>query len=344
MNKKIRILAIINIVQIVLLVAAIVATVFIMPDIMLFDNSDSLPAVVVQGTDSDIHNGYADVTAYGAIPDDDKDDTAAFLAAAKTGAGVYVPLGTFDIGKTINLKGQHLKGAGIDRTVIRYGKSDTIVNMSGAVIITDMTLTFKNISANEKAGECVAICDKGVTNGALLRSIKLINVGTGLYAPDAAKNDNVLVVESLIIDKFSHKAIDIKAANSTLFRALFVKEAQGDVETAVTIGGNFTFDTVCFTKTQAQYMMCFDNAESAIVKTLLFDSATPKSGSFIQSKSSVLSLQTVTVNGSKAQSLVKIDDGDKRKTTGSVVTLIGDGGALTVDSENCIKCQNNLSQ
>ncbi len=344
MNKKIRILAIINIVQIVLLIAAIVATVFIMPDIMLFDNSDSLPAVVIQGSDSDIHNGYADVTAYGAIPDDDKDDTSAFLAAAKTGAGVYVPLGTFDINKTVNLKGQHLKGAGMDRSVIRYSDSGTIVNISGAVLVTDITLTFKDISGKEEAGECVALYDKGTKNGSTLRSVKLLNVGTGVYAPDAAKNDSVITVESLIIDKFSHKAIDIKAANSILFRALYIKEAIGDVDTAVTIGGNFTFDTVCFTTTQAQYMMCFDNADSAMIKTALFDSVTSKSGSIINSKSSILSLQTITVKGSKAESLVKIDDYDTRETTGNIITLSGDSGKLAVDSENRIKCQHNLSQ
>lgn len=343
MNKKIRILAIINIIQVVLLIAAIVGAVIIMPDIMLFDNSDSLPAVVIQGSDSDVYNGYADVTAYGAIPDDGKDDTPAFLAAAKTGAGVYVPLGTFDINKTLNLKGQHLKGAGIDRTVIRYSDSGTIVNMSGAVIIDDITLTFKDISGNEKSGECVALLDKGVTNGAIIRSVKLSNVGTGLYAPEVAKNDNVLEVEALVIDKFSHRAIDIKAANSALFRALYVKEASGDVDTAISIGGNFTFDTVCFTTTQAQYMLCFDNADSAVIKTALFDSVTPKTGSLIKSKSSILSLQTVTVKGSKAQSLIEIDDAT-RKTTGNIITLIGDSGTLTVNSENRIKCQNNLSQ
>lgn len=342
MNKKIRTLAIVNVLQIVVLVASIIVSAFILPDIMIFTNSDSHPAVVVQGSETDIYNGYADVTAYGAVPNDDKDDTSAFLAAAKTGAGIYVPLGTFDISKTVELKGQHLKGAGLDRSIVRYCDSGTIVDLSGAAMITDITLTFKDITADNN--DCIAIYDNGITNGAAIRSVKLLNVGTGIYAPNTQKSDATLSIESLVIDKFSHKAIDIKDANSIIFRALHIKEALGEVDAAITIGGNFTFDTVCFTDTNAQYMMCFDKADSAVLKSVVFESVQSKSGSAIKSISSTLSFQTIVVKDSTLKSFIKIDDADTKKTTGSIITLIGDSGKIKIDDENRIQCKNNLSQ
>ncbi len=345
MNKKVRILAIINIVQAVLLIAAIVTAIFILPDIMLFDNSDSLPAVVVQGSENDIYNGYADVTAYGAVADDEKDDTDAFIAAAKTGAGVYVPFGTFDIKNTVNLKGQNLKGAGLDRTVIRFNGEGTIVKLSGAALIDDLTLTFNEVSGNEKEGEKVALLDDGLTMGSMIRSVKTVNVGTGFYAPNASKNDSVVTVESFIVDKFSYKAICIKKSNSMIFRAVNVREAIGDIDSAVTLGGSFTIETLHFSMTQAKFPLEIIGAQSAIVKGVLFDSVTAKSGSLLRCDSSTFSMQMVTVKGSKASNFVKIDDSaDGSPSSGDIITLYSDSGILTVDEQNVIRCQNNISQ
>ncbi len=343
MNKKIRTLTIINVALAVVLVAAIVATILVLPNII--NGSGALSSDVFSGTEGDAHNGYADVTLYGAVADDGKDDTKAFMDAAKTGMGVYVPLGTFDIDETVVLKGQNLKGAGMDRSVIRFNGDGTIVEMTGAVLVDDITLTFKEISGKEKLGEKVAFLDNGLVNGAMLRSVKAINVGTGYYAPKAHKNDSSITFEGVVFDKFSYKAIEVKSAFSLILRTTFIKEAAGNVKVAATFGGSVIFESLCFNGTKADYALELTDAPAITFRTLLFNGVTANSKALIKMASTIFTADTVTVNESTASELIKIEDAEGDvATSGSIITLYSNSGALTVDAQSRIPCENNLSQ
>lgn len=346
MKKKQKLLLVILIVQAVILVAGIVAAVFLMPNIMLFDNSDKMPNTVVNGIDSDVHNGYADVTLYGAVADDGEDDTEAFINAAKTGANVYVPLGTFDIKETVNLKGQSLKGGGIDRSVIRFNGKGTITKLSGAAMIEDITLTFAEgtVSGDEIEGEQVAIYDDGITNGAMLRAVKAENVGTGYYSKVEAATNLSVSIESLIINKFSYKAIEIKDANATLLRTLNIGESIGKVDAAVSLCGSFTLESIAFNKTECNYPLEFLAADSAVVKSVVFNGVKAESGSLIKSVSSVLSIQVATVKETPANALIKIEDSaEQGETIGNIISFWSDS-KMVIDTDNRINCDSNVSQ
>ena len=346
MKKPVNLKAILIIASSVLLVLAI-ATAILWPVLWKGADWDSIHPTLVFGSDSDKHNGYADVTLYGAVADDGKDDTKAFIKAAETGAGIYVPLGTFDIKKTVTLRGQNLKGAGMDRSVIRFNGEGTIVEMKGAAIIDDITLSFadKYLTGKEKAGEQVAIKDIGIVNGAMLRSVKTTNVGTGYYSTQRAANNLSFMVESLIVDKFTYKALEMKDSLSTHLRTVNIGEAKGEVDTAVTLGGSFTLDSFVFSGTKCNYLFELLNCESATVNSLVFDGVEAKSGNLFKSVSSVLSMRTVTVKDSKATTLIKLEDtADGGESMGNVISLWSNSGNITVDAENKIKCDNNVSQ
>jgi hypothetical protein len=74
--------------------------------------------------------GFLSVTDYGAVADDNKDDSAAFmkcLAAANSAhAGVYIPQGTFDINSCmkLNVANIAIQGAGIWYTNLYFSKND----------------------------------------------------------------------------------------------------------------------------------------------------------------------------------------------------------------------------
>lgn len=346
MKKPVNFKALLIIASSVLLVLAI-ATAILWPVLWKGADWDSIHPTLVFGSDSDKHNGYADVTLYGAVADDGKDDTKAFIKAAETGAGIYVPLGTYDIKETVTLRGQNLKGSGIDRTVIRFNGEGTIVEMKGAATIDDITLSFadKYITGKEIAGEQVAIKDIGIVNGAMLRSVKAVNVGTGYYSAIDAATDLSFDVESLIVDKFTYKAIEIKDARSTTLRSINIGEANGEADSAVTLGGTFTLEAMVFSGTKCNYPIELTTCTSASVNSIVFDGVQAKSGSLFKSISSVFSMRTVTVKDSQATMLVEIEDtAEGGETIGNVISLWSNSGEIKTDAENKIKCDNNVSQ
>lgn len=343
MNKK-KLLTILLLVLSVLLVGGIIATIVFWPAITGGKGAGS--GTVINGTEGDIYNGYADVTLYGAVANDGKDDTAAFLKAAKTGAGVYVPIGTFDIKKTVTLNGQNLKGASMEGTTIRFNGEGAIVEMCGISVVNDVTLTFadKYITGKEKAGEQVAVIDGGISNGAKLSCVKTTNVGTGYYSNKDASSSVSLLVESLIADSFTYKAVEIKDASATTLRALSIGKAKASVQSAVLLGGTFTLDAVAFSGTECEYPLELNGCRSAAINSITFDGVNAKSGSLIKSVSSVISAKTVTVVNSKATTLVKIADASEGvQSTGNVVMLWADA-PMTVDADGVIECANNISQ
>lgn len=343
MNMK-KLLTIILSVLVVLLIGGTVATVVLWPTLTGANSAGY--GTVINGSEEDKYNGYADVTLYGAVANDGKDDTSAFMKAAKTGAGVYVPAGTFDIKKTVVLNGQTLKGASIELSIIRFNGKGTIVEMKGITAVNDITLSFaeKYITGNEKQGEQVAIADNGILSGTKISGVKATNVGTGYYSDKKSASNASLLAESLLVDNFTYKAVEIKDATSTTFRALNVGKALNKVNCAVSLGGSFTLDAVSFTGTKADYLLELNNCRAAAVNSLLFEGVTAEKGSLIKSNSSVMSIKTVTVVNSSAKTLVKIEDkNDSVQSTGDIVMLWSDS-QLTVDSDGIIKCTNNISQ
>ena len=339
-NKK---LSIILVSLAVLLVGVVITTIILWPILWKNTDPDTIPTTIVFGTDSDKHNGYADVTLYGAVPNDGKDDTKAFIKAVNTAAGVYVPLGTFDINETVTLRGQNLKGAGIDRTIIRFNENGNIVEMKGASTIDDITLCFADeyITGNEKKGEQIAIKDCGITNGAMLRAVKVSNVGTGYFSDkDIEVGTNMsFSFESVLIDKFSYKAIEIKDTKAVVLRSVRVSSAIGDIDTAVSLGGTFTLESFVFSDIECQYPIEFVKCKSAVCNSIIFEGVKAKSGKLIKSTSSVLSANTVTVTDSEAEFLVDIiDERENGETMGNILSLWSDSENFKIDATDKIKC------
>ncbi|PRY29340.1 glycosyl hydrolase family 28-related protein [Pseudosporangium ferrugineum] len=79
--------------------------------------------------------GYVSVTAYGATPNDNSDDTNAFRTAVSQGRGVYIPAGTFVLSGTVSVAGIDVRGAGIWRTVLSG------LNRRGGFLVTGSNTT-----------------------------------------------------------------------------------------------------------------------------------------------------------------------------------------------------------
>lgn len=341
--KKTRTFSIILIVLSVLFAAVItVGVIFALP---LFAKEESeLSFTTIDGTEMDIHNGYADVTLYGAVPNDGKDDTEPFLNAAKTGASIYVPIGEFNIKKTIELNGQSLKGAGMENTKITFSGNGNILSVKSSVIVEDIALSYDKdtITGTEENGEKVAIFDNGLSNLSVIRAVKLSNVGTGFYSADEKEPNSALTVESVIIDGFSNKAFDIKSSYGTLFRSVFVKNAGKKVKTAALLGGTFTFESFAFEGVEADHLLELSSADSAVIRSLLIKDCTANSGNAINSISSMISAETVTVINSSVKYLVDINDRNGVDTKGSITILYGDNADLKADEENIIVCDSKV--
>ncbi len=338
MNKK-KLLTIILAIQSVVLVAAVVAALLLWPGLTGGKGFEPANTTEVNGTEGDKYNGFADVTLYGAKADDGKDDTAAFIKAAETGAGVYVPLGTFNIKKTVSLNGQHLKGAGIDGTVILFEKEGTMVKMQGAAIVEDITLSFAEgvVTGNETEGQQVALQDEGITAGAMLRSVKLSNVGTGYYSPGEKVQHHSFSVEAVVIDKFSFKAMQIKDAEATVIRTVTVGQALKAVDSALAVGGTFTAEAITFSGTKCAHPLELKDCPSAIINSVIFSGVEATSGSLVKSTNTSFSMKTVTAKGTKADTLVNAEE-----SVGNVIMLWSDSG-LKVDADGKIGCDRNIS-
>ena len=121
--------------------------------------------IFVQGyvADNERLSREVDVTAppYNAVPNDNADDTAAFVAALNaannTAAGaprkrVFVPAGTFDVGATLELVGGETF-LGVEGSVIRLNGEDRALFKVAAVTVPDVVrgITFRNLKLTAKS-------------------------------------------------------------------------------------------------------------------------------------------------------------------------------------------------
>lgn len=341
--KKVKLLLIVNIIQIVLLIGSIIAAVIILPDVMLFSNKD-IPAVVVLGTDVDKQSGYAQVTSYGAVPNDDKDDTAAFKKALQTNASIYVPAGTYDIKETIELKDKSIKGISAAKTVIRSSAKKTAISVIGSVVVEDLTIEFseKSISGHEKSGEKVAILDNGLSNGSMIRAVGFKNVGTG-FLSNRNKGAFCTTIEAVTFENYSYKAIEIKNALSALIRSATVGKGSSAKLVPVSLCGVVAVENISFVDTECEYAIELTNTNSTYIENVLFDNTTASKG-FIKCDSAWFTLQTVSVLGKNSDCLISVDDKANKniKTDGSVLMIYSNCGDVTVSKDGKITCDTLL--
>lgn len=316
--KKVRLLLIINIVQVVLLITSICASVIILPKIMHF-GENKVPLTVVLGTEDDKLNGYAQVTAYGAVADDGKDDTAAFKKALETNASIYVPTGTYDLKDTIVIESKNLKGSG--NTVIRSSAEKAVAILSGSVVIEDVDFCFADgdLTGNEKSGEKVALLDNGLTQGSMIRGVGFNNVGTGFYS-NLEKGALCTTIEAVTFNNFSYKAIEITNGMSAVIRSATVGKAFNSVTTPVSLGGVVTVEAMGFTATECDYALEFNNATSVFVKNLSFKDVKATKKALVNCNSARFTVQVATLLNTGCDNLFAVNDTDGTKvaTAGTV--------------------------
>lgn len=337
--KKVKVLLIVNIIQIVLLIGSIVAMIFVLPNVMLFSNT-KIPSVVVMGTTEDVHNGYAQVTTYGAIPNDNKDDTNAFKKALQTNASIYIPDGVYDIDETVVIEDKNIKGSGSGRTIIRSAASDYAISAKGNCVIEELGIEFSNLSGNEKTGEKVAIFDNGLTNGSMVKSVAFKNIGTGFLSSADKNGAFCTTIEAVTFDDYSYKAIDIKSGLSTVLRSVTIGKGKTDKLIPVTLGGVVTVESVTFNDTVCEYAIELNNSLSAILRSVIFNKTNATSSNFVLCDSARFAMHTVTLIESTGENLICVADekGSTTKSGGSVLMIYSNGKDINVSNDKTITC------
>ena len=337
--KKVKVLLIVNIIQIILLIASIIASIFILPNILSFGES-SVPPTVVLGTELDSTNGFAQVTSYGAIPNDGKDDTSAFKKALKTNASLYIPVGTYDLNETLLIDSITLKGCGSTNTVIRSNADNVAISVKGNAIVEDITVEFveKAISGEEKSGEKVAIEDAGLLSGSMIRGVGFKNFGTGFLSNSETKGAFCTTLEAITFSDFSYKAIEIKNGLSTVIRSATIGKGKSNKLTPVSLGGVATVETMNFSETECEYAFEMVNADSVIVRNISFTGTKATSKSLINCANSRFTLQNVTLLDTDCENLININDADNKelKTDGTVSLVYSNTGDVAIDKDGII--------
>ncbi len=184
--------------------------------------------------------GHYNVCAFGAVPNDGKDDTAAFIAMGLEEKGIYVPAGIFEVNQTIELLDGALIGCGAEKSVI-ICKTETdrepIIEAGGRCVIRDITIRYDDscITGNELAGERVGIytgqMEKTLKRGTSITNVKIENVGTGIYSPlqdiDKFKMEAVsfsVTYESVSVTDFTYRGFDMANETRTgnIYRNIYI--------------------------------------------------------------------------------------------------------------------------
>lgn len=339
--KKVKLLLIVNIIQIILLIGSIVAAVILIPKVMLFDTGE-VPLTVILGTDEDVHSGFAQVTSYGAVPDDGKDDTAAFKKALKTNASIYVPIGTYDVKETIVIESKTLKGAGAERTVIRSSAKGAAISLKGSTVVEELTVSFADdvLTGSEKTGEQVAILDNGMTNGSMIRGVGFKNVGTGFLSNADEMGAFCTTIEGVTFEDYSYKAIEVKNGLSCVIRSATVGKALSNKLIPVSLGGVVTVESMSFNGVECDYAIELKNSTSTVVRSLIFNKTKAFSECFIRCDSARFTLQTVNFLSADGKNLLSVEDAEDANvsTDGLVLSIYTDTDGISVCKDGKIDC------
>ncbi|MFF2017615.1 S-layer homology domain-containing protein [Paenibacillus sp. NPDC058177] len=125
--------------------------------------------------------GFLSVTEYGAVPNDGKDDTAAFkaaLAAAKSkGMGVWFPAGEFEVGDgLLDLDSIQIRGAGMWYTTLNGAK---FVGHGGKIGVYDLLIEG---GINERDDEAITNAFHGAFGqGSVIQNVWIEHTKAGLW-------------------------------------------------------------------------------------------------------------------------------------------------------------------
>ncbi|MFE4710866.1 S-layer homology domain-containing protein [Paenibacillus sp. NPDC056722] len=125
--------------------------------------------------------GFLSVTEYGAVPNDGKDDTAAFkaaLAAAKSkGVGVWFPAGEFEVGDgLLDLDSIQIRGAGMWYTTLNGAK---FVGHGGKIGVYDLLIEG---GINERDDEAITNAFHGAFGqGSVIQNVWIEHTKAGLW-------------------------------------------------------------------------------------------------------------------------------------------------------------------
>ena len=180
------------------------------------------------------------VCTFGAIPNDGKDDTAAFAAMGLKSKAIYVPAGEFEVSETIELLDSSLIGCGTEKSVIickNKSDRDPIIEAGGRCVIRDITLKYDDscIKGNELAGERVGIytgqMKKTLKRGTSITNVHIENVGTGIYSPkqevvkfEATAASFSVTYESVSVTDFIYRGFDMADETRTgnIYRNIYI--------------------------------------------------------------------------------------------------------------------------
>lgn len=186
--------------------------------------------------------GSFNVCAFGAVPNDGEDDTAAFLAMGSKEKAIYVPAGEFEVNQTIELLDSTLIGCGREKSVIickNESDRDPIIEAGGRCVIRDLTIRYDDscIKGNELAGERVGIytghAEKTLKRGTSITNINIENVGTGIYSPKLAITPETfkmyavafsVTFESVAVNDFIYRGFDMACDGRTgnIYRNIYI--------------------------------------------------------------------------------------------------------------------------
>lgn len=184
--------------------------------------------------------GNYNVCAFGAIPNDGEDDTAAFIAMGIKEKAIYVPVGEFEVSETIELLDSSLIGCGAEKSVIickNKSDRDPIIEAGGRCVIRDVTIKYDDscIKGNELAGERVGIytgqMKKTLKRGTSITNVNIVNVGTGIYSPkqevvkfEATAASFSVTYESVSVTDFVYRGFDMADETRTgnIYRNIYI--------------------------------------------------------------------------------------------------------------------------
>jgi hypothetical protein len=125
--------------------------------------------------------GFLSVTDYGAVPNDGKDDTAAFKAALKAakieGVGVWFPAGEFEVGDgLLDLGSAQIRGAGMWHTTLNGAK---FLGHGGKIGVYDLLIEG---GINERDDEAITNAFHGAFGqGSVIQNVWIEHTKAGLW-------------------------------------------------------------------------------------------------------------------------------------------------------------------
>ncbi|MFD0714282.1 glycosyl hydrolase family 28-related protein [Paenibacillus sp. GCM10027626] len=192
--------------------------------------------------------GYINVVDFGAVPNDNMDDTEAFKRAIATGKSIYVPAGTYHVNETLQIQNQNLIGSGMFvSTIVSRAKNvkAPIIKAGRTTSISDLNLQFDSslITDQEGEGERVAIYTGqqwSLQRGSTIRNVRIENVGTAIYCPDGQGAESFSVTyDTLEIENYSYRGFDFRSKLRTgnVYRNIYILSNRPNVDIPFALTG-----------------------------------------------------------------------------------------------------------